>query len=68
MGGTLALPTPFTIKQRLRKNQAFPQKYYGDMWATGKLLHNAHDSRHPLAGFLFGVHHIFMLALARLKE
>jgi len=36
--------------------------------ATGKLLHNAHDSLDLLAGFLLSEHHIFMLALARLRE
>ena len=36
-------------------------------WATGKLLHNAHDSRHLLAEFLLSEHHIFMLALAKLR-
>jgi hypothetical protein len=36
--------------------------------ATGKLLHNAHDSLHLLAGFLASEHHIFMLAPARLRE
>jgi hypothetical protein len=32
--------------------------------ATGKLLLNAHDSRHLLAGFLLSEHHIFMQALS----
>jgi hypothetical protein len=36
--------------------------------ATGKLLHNAHDSRHLLVGFVLSEHHIFMLALAKLRE
>jgi len=36
-------------------------------WAKGKLLHNAHDSRHLLAGFPFSLHHIFMQALSKLR-
>jgi hypothetical protein len=36
--------------------------------ATGKLLHNAHDSRHLLAGFLFSERHIFMQTLSTLSE
>ena len=32
--------------------QEFPKNIL-ETWATGKLLHNAHDSRHQLAGFLF---------------
>ena len=36
--------------------------------ATGKLLHNGHDSQHLLARFRFSEHHIFMQTLARLRE
>ena len=36
--------------------------------ATGKLLHNAHNSRHLLAEFLFSEHHIFMQTFAKLRS
>jgi hypothetical protein len=48
-------------------NSSFPKNIL-ETSATGKLLHNAHDSQHLLAGFLFSEHHIFMQALARLRE
>ena len=49
------------------ENQEFPQKYFRNI-GHGEPLHNAHDSRRLLAGFLLSVHHIFMQALARLRE
>jgi hypothetical protein len=52
----------------VKTTQEFPQKYSGDMWATGKLLYNAHDAHHLLAGFLFTERHIFMQTPARLRE
>jgi hypothetical protein len=51
----------------LIQQQEFPPNYFRDI-GPGKLLHNAHDSHHLLAGFLLSEHHIFMQTLARLRE
>ncbi|MEJ2363342.1 MAG: hypothetical protein P8017_01455 [Deltaproteobacteria bacterium] len=48
-------------------SRSFPKDIL-ETQATGKLLHNGHDSRHQLAGFLLSEHHIFMLALAKRRE
>ena len=46
--------------------RSFPKNIL-DTWATGRLLLNAHDSRHLLAGFLFSKRHIFMQTLSKLR-
>jgi hypothetical protein len=58
----------YQLEYKWRIDQEFPRKYFTDTWAAGKLLHNAHDSHHLLAGFLFSERHIFMQALSRLGE
>jgi hypothetical protein len=48
--------------ERLLKEE-FPKNIFLTS-ATGKLLPNAHDSRHLLAEVLLSEHHIFMQALS----
>ena len=50
-----------------KKDRSFPKNIL-ETSATGKLLHNAHDSRHLLAGFLLSESHIFMQTLSTLSE
>jgi len=46
--------------------RSFP-KNISVTWATGKLLHNAHNSRYLLAESLCSEHHIFMQTLSKLR-